>query len=348
MTEPAETWPPVSVIIATRNEAPFIERNVRSVLANDYPADKIEVLVVDGMSEDGTADIVRSLREEDSRVRLVENPRRIAPVAFNLGIENSTGEVLFFVSGHGAVSENFLRKSIETFRAQPEAWCVGGAIETINENFIGRAISGAMSSPVGVGNARFRLGNFKGWVDTVTAAGYWRWVFDKIGMFDEELVRHQDDELNLRLILNGGKIYMDSDIKSYYYSRGSLRKLIKQYWQYGIWRPRTIQKHNRPATLRQIAPMIFALIWVVLVAGTLIWHPIGWALGAFAAMYVLGLLAGGLDVARRAGLACGLLAPIVFMILHFCYGFGGLVGIVIFWVLRRGGKMKVEQVSISR
>ncbi len=343
-----DTNPLVSVIIPTRNEAGFIERNIRSVLENDYPTEQIEIVVVDGMSDDGTGDIVTRLAERDDRIRLIENPRRITPVAFNLGINASMGEIIFIIGGHSSVPKDFIRKSVQTLLEHPEAWCVGGAIETINDNYIGGVISAAMSTPVGVGNARFRLGNYQGYVDTVTFPCYWRWVFDKIGMFDEQLVRNQDDDFNLRLILAGGKIYMDSNIRSNYYARGSLRKLAKQYFQYGFWRIRTIQKHSRPATLRQLAPLVLVCIWLALIIGTLICRPIGYGLLGFAWLYLLGLLVGTLDVARKAGWRYAPLAPAVFAILHFCYGLGGLKGIWSFCILHRGGKINVEKVPLSR
>jgi len=213
---------------------------------------------------------------------------------------------------------------------------------------MGRAISAAMSTPVGVGNARFRLGHYRGYVDTVTFCGYWRWVFDRIGLFDEELVRNQDDDLNQRLIQAGGRIYMDGDIRSFYYSRGSLAKLARQYFQYGFWRIRTVQKHGRPATPRQLAPLVLVLVWIAALAAPLVWAPLVWALAGLAVLYGLGLVAGAADVARKAGLAAALVAPLVFVILHFGYGLGSLKGVVWFVVLRRGPATRAEDHPLSR
>jgi len=302
--------------------------------------------VVDGMSDDGTREVVARLAEEDARVRLMDNPDRIVPHAMNRGIRASRGEIVIRVDGHTETPPDFLLRSVRLLQDHPEAWCAGGVIETVSSNFVGRAISAAMASPVGVGNARFRLGDYKGYVDTIAFGAYWRWVFDRIGLFDEELVRNQDDELNLRLILAGGKIYMDSDIRSYYHSRGSLRKLARQYYQYGFWRIRAIQKHRRPATLRQIAPMAFVSLWLALLAGTVLWSPVGYALAGFAGLYGLGLILGALDVARKAGLKCTLLAPLAFMAMHFGYGLGSLKGLVVFVLLRsRGGRIEDHPLS---
>lgn len=334
MTDPADL-PRVSVIVPIRNEADFIERCLRSILENDYPADRVEVLVVDGMSDDGTREIVGRVAAAEPRVRLLDNPQRIVPFAMNRGIRESRGDLVLRIDGHAAAPPDFIARNVAAMQEHPDAWGVGGAIDTVCSNDVGRAISAAMTSPVGVGNARFRLGGFQGYVDTIPFPCYRRWVFDRIGLFDEELVRNQDDEFNLRLTLAGGKLWMDSRIRSQYFARGSLRKLARQYFQYGFWRIRTIQKHRRPASLRQIAPMIFVSTWLALIVGTVVWRPIGCVLAAFAALYALGLAVGALDVARKAGLKYALLAPLAFMAMHFCYGLGSLEGLVVFGLLRR-------------
>jgi succinoglycan biosynthesis protein ExoA len=333
MSEPSEKLK-VTVIVPIRNEADFIESCLRSILASDYPRDRIEVLVVDGMSDDGTRDIVRRLAAADTRLRLLDNPERIVPHAMNRGIRESKGDLVLRIDGHAVVPPDFLAHNVAAMQEHPEAWGVGGSIDTVCSNYVGRAISAAMTSPVGVGNARFRLGGFQGYVDTIPFPCYRRWVFDRIGLFDEELVRNQDDEFNLRLTLAGGKLWMDSRIRSSYFSRGSLRKLARQYFQYGFWRIRTIQKHRRPATLRQLAPMGFVGTWLALLIGTAAWRPIGYALAAFAGLYMLGLLAGAADVARKVGLRYALVAPLAFMAMHFCYGLGSFQGLVVFGLMR--------------
>jgi len=126
MSEPSEK-PKVTVIVPSRNEAAFIEPCLRSILANDYPRDRTEVLVVDGQSTDGTADVVRRLAQEDPRVRLIENPRRVTPVAFNLGIAASTGDIVCIVGGHTAVAPDFISRSVRVLQEHPDAWVAGGS-----------------------------------------------------------------------------------------------------------------------------------------------------------------------------------------------------------------------------
>ena len=340
--------PMVSVVVAARNEASFIEENVRHILDNDYPADRLEVIVVDGMSSDGTADIVRRLGQAEPRVRLVENPRRITPVALNLGIQAARGEIILRIDGHGKVRRDYVRGVVRVLQERPEVWAAGGQADSVGIGYWGRVISAAMSTPVGAGNARFRLGHYTGYVDTVAYCAYWKWVFDRVGPFDEELVRNQDDDLSYRVLQAGGKIYMDSNIHYDYFVRGTPWKLWRQYLHCGFWRTRTIQKHGRPASLRQVAPVGFVLTWITLAVAARIWHPAAWALVGFAAVYALGLLVGAVQVARRAGVAEALAAPLVFMVLYFAYGIGTLKGALWFLVLGRGAHHRPEDHPLSR
>jgi len=339
--------PFVTIIMPIRNEADFIERALRNVLDNDYPAEKMEVLVVDGMSDDGTREIVSSLSKQDSRVIMLYNPKRITPAAMNIGIKAARGDLFIRIDGHVEIPADFITKSIQCLHEHPQAWVAGGHIKTVADSFVGQAIAAAMQSPIGVGNSRFRLGDNEGWVDTLAFGAHHKWVVDKIGYFDEELVRNQDDEFNLRIILAGGKIWMSKAIQSTYFSRSSLCKLWKQYFQYGFWRIRTLQKHKRPASFRQLVPLLFVLSLLLPGLAGFLWKPLLILLAIEAALYMLVLLIGVLDVGRKSGWQYAPLAPIVFAILHFAYGFGSLWGIVRFSILRSGMK-KPEEMQMSR
>lgn len=343
-----ENAPFVSIIMPVRNESDFIELAVRSILDNGYPADKMEVIVVDGMSDDGTRAKVEKLSLADDRVKMLDNPKRIVPTAMNVGLEAARGDVFIRIDGHAEVPSDFVTKSIECLREHPDAWVVGGHMETVAEGFVGRAIASAMRSPVGVGNSRFRLGDYEGWVDTVAFGTHHKWILDRIGYFDEELVRNQDDEFNLRIILAGGKIWMSKSIKSRYFSRTSLRKLWRQYFQYGFWRIRTLQKHKRPATFRQLVPLLLVSSSLLLGLFGRLWRPAWVLLGIEAGLYLLGLAAGAVGVGYKSGWKYALPAPLIFGILHFAYGLGSLWGGVRFCILRGHGVRKPEQVQMSR
>jgi len=345
---PEQALPFVSVIMPIRNEAGFIERAIKSILDNDYPAEKVEILVVDGMSDDGTRRTVARLSEGDGRVRMLDNPKRIVPVAMNIGIKAARGDLFIRVDGHAEIPADFVTKSVECLREHPDAWVVGGHIETTAHDYTGRAIASAMRSSVGVGNSRFRLGDYEGWVDTLAFGTHHKWIVERIGYFDEELVRNQDDEFNLRIILAGGKIWMSRSIQSTYFSRGSPRKLWRQYFQYGFWRIRTLQKHKRPAVLRQLAPLLLVLSMLLLGSAGLLWRTLWILLAVEAGLYLLGLTAGALDVGCKSGWRFAPMAPLVFVILHFAYGLGSLWGGIRFCVLKGRGMRGLEQMQMSR
>jgi len=343
-----QALPFVSVIMPIRNEASFIERAIKSILDNDYPAEKVEILVVDGMSDDGTRRTVARLSEGDGRVRMLDNPKRIVPAAMNIGIKAARGDLFIRVDGHAEIPADFITRSVECLLDHPDAWVVGGYIETIAHDYTGRAIASAMRSPIGVGNSRFRLGDYEGWVDTLAFGTHHKWIVEEIGYFDEELVRNQDDEFNLRMILAGGKIWMSRSIQCTYFSRRSLRKLWRQYFQYGFWRIRTLQKHKRPAAFRQLVPLLLVLSMLSLGTVGLLWRPLWILLAVEAGLYLLGLAAGALDVGRRSGWRFAPMAPLVFVILHFAYGLGSLWGGIRFCVLKGRGMRRPEQMQMSR
>jgi len=331
-----EALPFVSIIMPIRNEAGFIERAIRSILNNDYPADKMEVLVVDGKSDDGTGAIVQKIAAQDSRIRLLDNPARIQAAAMNIGITACRGEVFIRIDGHAEVPPDFIKNSVECLSEHPDAWVVGGYWKTASQGYVGKVIAAATQCPMGVGNARHRLGNFDGWVETVPYGAHHKWIVEKIGYFDEELVRSEDDEFNHRVILAGGKIWLSSSIWSTYYARSSLRKLWRQYFQDGFWRIKTLQKHGKPASIRRVIPLLFVLTIITLGLAGFISPFFWWVLAAVLMLYAFAVVYGSIDVGKQAGWKYAYLAPIVFMILHFAYGFGSLWGIVRFILL--GGR----------
>lgn len=343
-----EKQPFVTIVMPIRNEADYIERTIRSILDNDYPADRLEILVADGQSDDGTAEIVEGIGQKDPRVRLFENTGRVVSTGLNMTLRAARGDIFIRVDGHCTVTPDFIRKSVACLIEHPEAWVAGGYWKTVSEGFIGRVVAAATQSRVGVGNARHRLGNYDGWVDTVPYGAHYMWVLDKVGYFDEELVRNQDDEFNMRIIQAGGKIRISSDICSTYYSRSSLKKLWRQYFQYGFWRTRTLQKHGQPAVFRQIIPVIFVVTIISLGFLGLVSPHFWWALAGLLVIYSLALVSGAIDVGRQAGWKCALAAPLIFKIIHFGYGLGTLWGFVRFIILRGAGMKKPDRMKLSR
>jgi len=322
--------PFVTVIMPVRNEAAYIERSLGAVLAQDYPADRLEVLVVDGLSTDGTRDIVGRMAQPP-RVRLLDNPAGIVPPGLNIGIRQARGEIVVRVDGHCEIAPDYVRRCVEHLLAGYEGApidAVGGPIETIGETDEAQAIALAMSSWFGVGGSAFRtIDDRPMLVETVAFPAYARETLRRLGPFDEELVRNQDDEYNYRLLKSGGRILLSPDIRSRYYSRGSLRKLWRQYYQYGFWKVRVMQKHPRQMRLRQFVPPAF----VAALLGSLLFgmflRPFRYVLAFILILYVMADLSASLSLGRAHGLRHVPRLLMIHPILHLSYGLGFLAGL---------------------
>jgi glycosyltransferase involved in cell wall biosynthesis len=342
--------PLVSVIIPCRNEAHWIRAGLESILENDYPKDRIEVLVVDGMSDDGTRSILSELAGRHPRIRLLDNPKKITPTALNIGIGVSRGSVIMRMDAHVAYPANYISALVGRLE-DSGADNVGGVCVTrpATDTAMGRAIAVGMSHPLGVGNSYFRIGASKPrWVDTVPFGCYRRDVFDRIGVFDEQLVRNQDDEFNLRLIRRGGRILLTPEVVCDYYARDSLGKLWRMYYQYGYFKPLVVRKVGGVMTLRQLVPAVFVLS-LVAAAVAAIWSWTAALLGAaivlaYAAVILVAAAAAGL----RRGVGCGLALVAVFPTLHLSYGLGYLRGVLDFMIFRRSRAGHGEATPLSR
>ncbi|RJQ45361.1 MAG: glycosyltransferase family 2 protein [Gaiellales bacterium] len=321
----SEQEPLVSVVIPMLNEELHIERCLSSLTRQDYPAGRLEIFVVDGLSSDRSREIVSRFARGTPPVTLLDNPARVTPNALNTGILHSKGGVVVILGSHSYVEPDFVRRNVEAL-AQTGADCVGGRIETISDSATGRVISLAMSSPFGVGGARFRTSDKPGYVDTVAFGAYRREVFDRIGLFDEELVKNQDDEFNFRLTRSGGRIYLDPSIRSSYWSRTTLRSLWKQYYQYGRWKTRIFKKHGRLPSGRHIAPALALTVFAASVLAGLVHRDAAWLPLSLLAAYLAVSLAVTLKAVTRNGAACFML-PLAFATLHLSYALGFIRGL---------------------
>jgi glycosyltransferase involved in cell wall biosynthesis len=332
--------PFVSVIIPCRNEVKYISKNIDSILKQNYEGE-IEVLIVDGLSDDGTRDIVE--KYSNAKVRLIDNPEKFTPHAMNIGVDISKGDIFIILGGHAYLDENFVRLNVESLENDASIGCSGGQIISIYENKIGEIISKAMSSSFGVGNVTFRTGGEAGFVDTVAFGAYYKKVHYDIGKFDECLVRNQDDEYNFKLVKSGRKVFFDPRIISYYFVRGSFSKLYKQYFQYGYWKVYVNAKHKTITTLRQIVPLFFVLGLIGGFLLTLLWIP-------FYKFYLLGLTSYLILAIYFGQRKCynfieGFKISAVFPILHFSYGLGYLQGIINFIILNKKPSNRVKTSS---
>lgn len=337
--------PRVSAVIPCRNEERYIGACLDSLLTCDYPQDRLEILVADGMSDDRTRAIVSEYAARYPSVRLLDNPKRITPAAMNVGVRNATGAIIMPMGAHALYPRDYITRLVAAL-AETGADNVGGVLVTVpaDDTPVARALAIALSHPLGVGNSYFRIGaTERRVVDTVPFGCYPRAVFDRIGLFDEELVRNQDDELNGRLVRQGGRIVLIPEVVSRYYARRSFKQVARMFFQYGYFKPLAARKIGRVLTARQLIPALFVL---GLCGSALLapWSAVGrWLFTAITVTYAAAIGAVAL-AALRYGARCALALAAAFPVLHVSYGVGFLAGL---WP-RRPDARRVAVVPLSR
>ena len=329
----------VSVIVLCRNEVAHVGKCLDSLLANSYPASQREIIIVDGMSDDGTREVLQRYAGEHQGVRLVDNPKQITPAAFNIGIANALGDIVMPVGAHAIYPTHYIA-TLLAYLESTGADNVGGLCDTVPANGSPKAaaIADAMSHRLGVGSAMFRVGvSQPTWVDTVPFGCYRREVFDRIGRFDEELVRNQDDEFNHRLRRAGGRILLIPDVTIKYVARDNIRKLARTFYQYGYYKPLAVRKLGHVPTIRQLVPPTFVATLIATTAmgasstSLLGVIPLGLLLGAYAALLFVALL----SQSRKRGVRSGCWMPFAIATIHLSYGTGWLRGFASFVLLNR-------------
>ncbi|MBM4431943.1 MAG: glycosyltransferase family 2 protein, partial [Chloroflexi bacterium] len=300
-----------------------------SIFAQDYPQDRLEVIVLDGQSTDNSWQIVEQRFQGRPNYHLLSNPKITQAAGWNLGIQLAHGDIIGIVSAHAELAYDYVSTAVETL-LRTGADMVGGPMRAYSDSRVGQAVALATSTPFGVGGGRFHYANREEEVDTVYMGVCWRELYQRIGGFDEEMVRNQDDELNYRLLKHGGRIVCNPGIRSRYYNRSTLGSLWHQYFQYGFWKVRVLQKHPFQMHLRQFVPptLVAALLSSASLAsftgsGRLL-------LVLVAGSYILANLASSVWMAHKQGWRHLLLLPVVFATLHLSYGLGFLAGLVRF------------------
>jgi cellulose synthase/poly-beta-1,6-N-acetylglucosamine synthase-like glycosyltransferase len=319
--------PFITIIFPVRNESAYIEHGLRSVLYQDYPADRMEILIADGMSTDNTRKIVNDFAVSHplQQIYLFDNPGKIVPTGMNIALRQAQGEIIIRVDGHTVIAPDYVRQCVEILQ-RTRADNVGGKMNAVGINPFGKAVALATSTQFGVGGGRFHYLDEEEWVDTVYMGAWPRSVFEKIGLLDEELVRDQDDEFNYRLREQGGRILLSPTICSEYSVRSTPRALWRQYYQYGLWKVRVLQKHSHQMSLRQFVPPVFVLM---LLGSTLLalfssLRPLSLVVPL---VYLVSNLVASLWTALRRGWTALPFLPLIFIILHISYGLGFLIGL---------------------
>jgi succinoglycan biosynthesis protein ExoA len=312
----------VSVVIPVRNEAPFIEATIQSILTQDYPG-PLEVVIADGMSDDGTREILDRLSSRDTRIRYIDSPTGRTPNGLNLAIGSAKGDIIVRCDGHAELPPGYIRTAVAAL-SETGAVNVGGVQRAVGISWMQRAIAYAMSSPIGVGDARFHYGGQPGPVDTVYLGVFRRDALIAAGPFDETLTRNQDYEMNIRLRAKGGTVWFDPRLEVIYRPRRTLRRLWRQYFQYGQWKRRVVKMHPESTRLRQLIPPLFLVSllasFVLLLTS---WRLLGLVVPSF---YVIVLLLGTLQQLGRTRDHAVLGFPAAVATMHLAWGLGFLSG----------------------
>ena len=324
--------PFVSIIMPIKNEGRYIKRSLEAVLDQDYLPEKFEILIADGNSTDETrAIIAEMIPDAKVPIYLLDNPSWFVPQALNLCLEQARGDVIIRVDGHCVIQKDYVSTCVFCLDNQAID-CVGGSIKTIGETYLAEVIALAMGSPFGVGGVAFRVGS-KGskFVDSVPFPAYRKDIFDQIGLFDEDMRCNEDDEFNYRLLENGGKILLVDKLQTRYYSRGSFSSLWRQYFRYGLWKVRILQKYPKQMRPRQFIPLLFILA-LLLSLLLMVIFPWGWiSMPVLLGLYLSANLMASSIIANRVGWRYFWSLPLVFATLHLSYGTGVFVGLFKFW-----------------
>ena len=321
--------PRVSIIVPCRNEKGHVAAFAQSALAQALPEGwTLEVVVADGMSDDGTREALVGMAERDPRVKVVDNPDRIVSCGLNRALAAASGDVVVRMDVHTEYAPDYVAECLVELQST-RADNVGGpwrAVAAADGGPTQAAVAAAFQSPWVAGGALSRRLDYDGPVDTVYLGAWPRKTFERFGGFDEALVRNQDDEHNLRIVKGGGRIFQSSRIRSSYRPRTTLGQVFRQYLQYGYWKPFVMKKHGQPARLRHLVPALFVAAAVVLALVAIGWS--AWPLVALLVAYAGTVAAMSVGVLREAPqpAAVALRLPAVIATYHVAYGIGTIVG----------------------
>lgn len=321
----------VSVIIPCRNEEKYIGQCVDSIIANDYPHAKLEILVVDGMSEDGTRSIVERYVQQYAFVRLVDNPKRIIPFAMNIGIRNAKGIIIMKIDAHSSYEKDYISECVR-YLYEYDADNVGGIWKMVprNNTLLGKSIVLALASPFGAGDAYYKTGSkTPRWVDTVPFGCYRKEVFDRIGLYDENIARSEDVAINSRLRRAGGRILLVPEIVIYYYARSTFKDFCQHSFDNGFWVTYPLKFGRLLFSLRHLVPLAFVLGLIVLLLLSVFSSILLWLLLLALSLYLVASICFSVKLAViEKDLRYVCILPIVFAVFHIVYGLGSLYGLL--------------------
>ncbi|RJP62469.1 MAG: glycosyltransferase family 2 protein [Ignavibacteriales bacterium] len=320
--------PLVSVVVPCYNEARTIRDSLLSILNQNIRKAEIEIFVIDGMSSDGTRYTLENMKREIDGFTIIDNLSGKTPVARNLGVKEAIGKYIAILDAHTIYQTDYLSNCISLLEEKKDIVCTGCPYISIGESSFGKATALAMSHPFGIGNARHRYPDYEGYAEGAAFPVYRREVFDEVGMFDENLIRNQDDEFNFRLKQKGMKVYITPKNSCLYHVRETPVKLFKQYFEYGFWRVAVILKHKIPISLRQVIPVLFVtgLLFSIISAFFLHGNNLFFSV-IIPLVYFISLLVISIPIFFKNGFRIALFFICSISILHISYGTGFLVGV---------------------
>jgi len=333
----------ISVVVPVRNEEEYIENCINSILSFELPKDiKIEVLIMDGLSDDNTKKIVKNKYSKNENIFLIDNPNKIQSTALNLGILRSNGEYILRLDAHTNYPKNYLKKIIET-ENKHNSDNTGGVCLTQagGKNFGAQIVQALTTHKFGVGNSNFRAGFKEGYVDTVPFGFFKKSLFKKIGFFDERLVRAQDYEFNARIINGGGKIWMNPEVVCYYYNQKYFYNFLMKYltkegpYNAYMWfiAPYTF-------SFRHVIPLLFSLGVIIGFFLSILITFVKYVYIFILLLYLfIALISSFQQALNFKNYKFLFFLPISFFLFHFLYGFGILIGIINL-ILGKGNNLK--------
>ena len=335
----------ISIIIPCRNEESYI-KNLITQLVTQIPNDfDYEIIIADGRSTDKTSSILSKCSHENKHIRIIDNPEKIVSTGLNRAIKAAQGDIIIRIDVHTEYAYDYINNCVSTL-INSKADNVGGPWCAKGKTWLQKAIALGFQSPFSSGGARSHDIHFEGEVDSVYLGCWYKSTLMDIGLFDEELVRNQDDELNLRLVRQGLTVWQSPAIKSFYFPRSSLFQLFKQYSQYGYWKVRVIQKHHLPASMRHLVPSLF----VILLAISAILSPFSkMAFTIFIAstsLYLsINIIVSIITCKKFENIKYLFAIPFIFICFHFGYGWGFLRGIWDFIILKQSSNSKYQKLT---
>jgi glycosyltransferase involved in cell wall biosynthesis len=320
----------VSVIVVFRNEERYLVRCIESVISQFVDHSRWELILVDGKSFDRSVELVTGLlRNTKISFRLLDNPERTLAAGWNIGLKAAKGKYAIRPDAHAVLKSGYIPKAVETIEKMKDVAVVGGVLETLSDSFSGKMIKEALSMRSGVGNSSFRTGESSGYKDTAVYGLYRMNIFEKVGYFNEKLVRHQDTEMHHRILKNGYKIYMRNDIVASYYCRDSFKAIGKQMYDIGYYFSFLISEGaGNSMRLRHWVPLIFYVLLGAFLIGGFIANQLMYLFCVVSGLYLSVILLESLFRCVRSQSLFPIFAILIIPFMHISYAFGTLTGLL--------------------